>query len=179
MKTIKILFGIILSLVLTILILGFFAPHTNHLEREVEINAPLDLVKPKVMTFEGMLTWSPWADRDPNQQVTIENDGRVGAIYTWDGVDSLVGAGSQTITAMSANEVVTHLHFTRPFEAEADATTQLESLENGKVLVRWIYDDYSPYPWNVMNLFLDMEAMLAPDFELGLQRLKALSEKEA
>jgi hypothetical protein len=179
MKAIKIIFGTILSVLTLVLLLGLFAPNANHMEREIIIDAPLEIVQARVLSFEGMLTWSPWADKDPNQTVTIENDGSVGAVYTWDGVDSLVGAGSQTITALSEKEVVTHLHFTRPFEAEADATTQLESLNDGKILVKWIYDDYAPYPWNTMNLFIDMESMLAPDFELGLQRLKTLAEQDA
>lgn len=178
MKLLKIVLGTIVSLVLVLLILGLIAPNENHVERSIVIDAPVEDVRAKTMTFEAMLTWSPWADRDPNQKVTIENDGQVGALYNWDGEDSLVGAGSQTITAMSENEVVTHLHFIRPFESEADATTTLEPMGD-QTKVTWTYHDHTPYPFNVMNLLFNMDEMLGPDFDLGVCRLKEVVERES
>jgi hypothetical protein len=175
MKINKVLFvfgGVIIASVLLLLVLGLIAPNENHVERSIVIDAPIEDVRAKTMSFEAMLTWSPWAERDPNQKVTIENDGKVGALYTWDGADSLVGAGSQTITAMSPNKVVTHLHFRRPFESEADATTTLEPLGDTKTKVTWSYHDHTPYPLNVMNLFLDMDVLLGPDFDQGVRKLK-------
>ena len=91
MKALKIVLGIFVALILFILVLGIFAPSENHINRSVVIHAPMKAVQAQVMSFEAMLKWSPWADRDPNQKVTIENDGQVGALYTWSEEDSLVG----------------------------------------------------------------------------------------
>ncbi|MEQ9188314.1 MAG: SRPBCC family protein, partial [Cryomorphaceae bacterium] len=178
MKILKILGGTIISLVIILLIAAMIAPSENHVERSVMINAPGDAVRANVMSFEGMLKWSPWHDRDPDQEYSIENDGQVGALYHWSGADSLVGEGTQTITSMSDNEVVTHLHFIRPWESDADAVTSLEETENG-VKVTWSYSDHTPYPMNVMNLMFDLDEMLGPDFQEGMDRLKTLVEEEA
>jgi effector-binding domain-containing protein len=177
MKILKFLGIGILALVLIFLIAAGIAPSENHLSRSIVIDAPMEAVRQNVVTFENMLKWSPWADLDTNQTVTIENDGQIGAIYTWDGADSLVGAGEQTILDITDDKVVTHLHFTRPWESEADATTTLKEVDEG-VEVTWSYDDHVDYPMNIMNLFFDMDAMLGPDFEKGMARLKELVEKE-
>lgn len=177
MKVLKVVFAGIIALVLIVLILGLIAPTENHVKRSVVIDAPIEAVRLKTMSFEGMLTWSPWAERDPNQSFTIENDGRVGALYTWDGADSLVGAGTQTIISLSENEVVTRLKFIRPFESEADAITRL-AVEGDQTKVTWSYSDYTPYPLNLVNLILNMDAMLGPDFDQGMQKLKAVVEAD-
>ncbi|MEX2597891.1 MAG: GyrI-like domain-containing protein [Salibacteraceae bacterium] len=177
MKALKIIGGIVALLVLTILIIALFVPNENHLERSIVIEAPIEQVRGKVSSFEQMLKWSPWAERDPNQKVTIQNDGAVGALYEWNGVDTLVGAGSQTITEMTDNKVVTRLKFIRPWEIEADAITELEQLDEG-VEVTWIYEDYTTYPLNVFNLLFDIEKTLGPDFSAGMNKLKVLVEEE-
>ena len=79
---------------------------------------------------------------------------------------------------MSDHEIVTHLHFIRPFESEADAITTLEKTKDG-VKVTWSYHDETPYHLNVINLFLNMDAMLGPDFDKGVHRLKELVEKQS
>ena len=177
MKIIKILGGIIAALVFILLILGLIAPSHTHVDRSVTINAPYDHVWSYVNNFKGMDDWSPWTELDPNQVTTFENDGAVGAIYTWSGNDS-VGKGEQTITSMTDNEVVTHLHFIEPFDAEADATTTVLETEEG-IQVTWSYDAEAPYPMNVMNLFIDMNEMLGPDFQKGMDKLKLIAEESA
>ena len=165
-------------LVLAILGAALIAPSENNMSRSVVINAPAKVVRANIMSFEGMLRWSPWHHRDPNQTYSIENDGQVGALYTWSGEDSLVGEGSQTITEIDENSVNTHLHFVRPFESEADAKAIMEKVDDG-VKVTWHYHDETPYPLNIFNLFFDMEKMLGPDFEEGMMKLKEISEDAA
>lgn len=177
MKIIKILGAILGALVLIVLILGVIAPSHTHVERSTIVNAPYDHVWSYVSNFEGMEKWSPWRELDPNQSTTIENDGAVGALYTWSGNDS-VGKGEQTITNITENEVVTHLHFLEPFDAQADATTTLEESEDG-VKVTWSYDADSPFPMNAMNLFMNMDEMLGPDFQKGMDKLKVIAEESA
>lgn len=174
MKAVKIIGGIVIGLVIIVLVLGLIAPTHTHVERSVEIDAPIDFVRGQVNNFEAMEKWSPWRDRDPNQETTITNDGAVGALYHWAGNDD-VGEGEQEITLLEENKVVTHLHFIKPFEAEADATISLEDQE-GKTKVTWAYDAESPFPMNALGLFIDMDKMLGPDFQMGMDKLKALTE---
>lgn len=177
MKILKILGGVIGALVLILLILGLIAPSHTHVERSVTVQAPSDHVWSYVSSFAGMEQWSPWRELDPDQVIAIQNDGAVGALYTWSGNED-VGKGEQTITAMNESEVVTHLHFIEPFDAEADATISVEQTEEG-VKVTWSYDADSPYPMNAMNLFMDMDEMLGPDFQKGMDKLKAPSMNES
>jgi effector-binding domain-containing protein len=171
MKALKLIGIVLLSVVILVLVAAAFAPSENNISRFTTVQAPLEVVQAHTHSFEGMLTWSPWADKDPNATSSIENDGQVGALYSWSGADSLVGEGSQTITGLEDMKVVTHLRFIRPWEAEADATTTLEETEEG-VRVTWSYHDHMPYPFNLLNLVMDMDAALGPDFELGMSRLK-------
>ena len=177
MRIIKIIGGVIGALVLVILILGLIAPSHTHIERSVTVQAPHDHVWYYVSSFAGMVQWSPWRELDPDQVAVIKNDGAVGALYTWSGNED-VGKGEQTITSINETEVVTHLHFIDPFDAEADATTSVIKSEDG-VKVTWSYDADAPYPMNVMNLLMDMDKMLGPDFQKGMDKLKVLAEETA
>ena len=177
MKILKIFGGVIGAVVLILLVLGLIAPNHTHVERSVTVQAPYDHVWSYVSSFAGMEQWSPWRELDPDQIIAIKNDGAVGALYTWSGNEE-VGRGEQTITSMNESEVVTHLHFIEPFEAEADAKTSVEQTDDG-VKVTWSYDADSPYPMNVMNLFMDMDEMLGPDFQKGMDKLKVLAEETA
>ncbi len=178
MKVIKILGVMVISIVILFLIVALIAPSENHVHRSVVIDAPLEAVHANVKSFEGMLKWSPWHDRDPNLEYSIENDGQEGAVYYWSGEDSLVGEGSQTIVSLSDDAVVTHLHFVRPWESDAEATTTIKQGEEG-VEVTWAYKDHTPYPLNAMNLMFNMDEMLGPDFKKGVDQLKSITEEEA
>ncbi len=81
MKVIKILGVMVISIVILFLIVALIAPSENHVHRSVVIDAPLEAVHANVKSFEGMLKWSPWHDRDPNLEYSIENDGQEGAVY--------------------------------------------------------------------------------------------------
>ena len=54
---------------------------------------------------------------------------------------------------------------------------RLTSTENG-VEAAWGFSGESAFPFNIMLLFMSMEDMMAPDFDRGLAKLKALSEKD-
>jgi len=178
MKILKIVGVTIISLVILFLVIALIAPSDNHVYRTVVIDAPVEAVRANVKSFEGMLKWSPWHDRDPNLEYSIENDGQEGAVYYWSGEDSLVGEGSQTITSLGEEVVVTHLHFVRPWESDAEAITTIKETEEG-VEVTWAYKDHTPYPLNAMNLMFNMDEMLGPDFKKGVDLLKSITEEEA
>jgi hypothetical protein len=43
--------------------------------------------------------------------------------------------------------------------------------------VQWGFSGEMNYPLNIMQLFLDMDAMIGDDFNKGLKKLKVILEK--
>lgn len=173
MKALKTILGIVVALVAIFLIMGLLAPNDNHIERTVVIDAPIDLVREQVSTFAAIHEWSPWVEKDPNAKFEYEGeDGTPGAIYKWEGNEN-VGKGKQKLVSVTPNRVETELIFYMPFgEAKSMANIELEETEDG-TLVKWTYDDHADYPMNAMNLTFDMDEMLGPDYQKGLDNLKA------
>jgi effector-binding domain-containing protein len=108
-------------------------------------------------------------------EVTYEGtDGTVGSVSRWVG-NKEVGKGSQTITKIDDNKAVEmKLKFLEPWENESDAFIYLTDTTDG-VKVTWGFKGDMPRPWNLMSPFMTMQK----EFDTGLTRLKALSEKEA
>lgn len=176
MKALKITGIVLVVLAAVVGVLGAIAPSEMHIERSLAIDAPKDFVWEHVNTLEDMVAWSPWAKLDPEQSIEYQGeDGTVGALYHWNGNDQ-VGEGEQSIAAIDeGTSVATHLKFMRPMESEADATIVLNEID-GQTTATWAFDAKSSFPFNIMNLFMDMDAMLGADFETGLNNLKTTVE---
>jgi hypothetical protein len=100
------------------------------------------------------------------------DDGTVGAIYKWSGNDDL-GVGSQTILEIGGAMMKTHMVFEGM--GEADATVQLEEAD-GVTTATWHYDQDVTFPATIFMMFVDKEAMLGPDYQKGMDKLKAAVE---
>jgi effector-binding domain-containing protein len=179
MKILRILLIIMVIIVVVVGGLSFIAPTKMAASRSVVINAPKELVWNNVSKFENMAQWSPWAKRDPNMQSTIEGtDGTVGSKQSWSG-NKEVGVGSQTIASMDPmNRIETKLDFKEPMEGHADAFTTLSDTAGG-VKVTWGFSSAMARPFNIIGLFMDMDAAIGKDYEEGLANLKALCEQQA
>jgi effector-binding domain-containing protein len=174
MKILKyILYGI-LAIVVIFLLIAAFASNKVKVERSITINAPADVVFANVKTLRNMQEWSPWAELDPKMEVTYTgNDGEVSSTSSWKG-NKDVGSGTQTITAVGDNRVEMEVAFKEPFESKAQSYVIVEKGDDTKAT--WGFESETPFPWNAMHVFMDMDAMLGKDFEKGLTKLKALSE---
>jgi effector-binding domain-containing protein len=179
MKALRIILIIVAVIVVIIGILTAIAPTKSAVSRSVVINAPKEVVWNNISHFSNTNKWAPWNEYDPNMKVTIEGtDGTVGAVSRWQGNDQ-VGEGSQTLTNLDPmKRADMHLNFIKPFKSEADAYTEMNDT-GGMVKVTWGFNNTSPRPMNIMNLFMDMDAMLGKEFEKGLNKLKTLSEEES
>ncbi len=175
MKVLKILLYILLALVALFLILGLFAPKVASVERSVSIDAPRAQVWGAVNSLKSMDKWSPWIEQDPDVKQTYEGqDGAVGSKNTWE--SEIIGSGSQTITKIVPNErIETELEFTAPRQGMADAFVTVGD-DDKATKVTWGFSTESPYPWNAMNLFMNMDKMIGGEFEKGLGKLKKLVE---
>jgi effector-binding domain-containing protein len=96
-------------------------------------------------------------------------DGEIGTVYSWSGNDS-VGTGSLTITDISEDRIDQKLDFTSPREAHDQIYYLFQETPDG-VRITWGIDGNLSRPMNLMGLFMNMEKMIAPDFEKGLTAL--------
>lgn len=177
MKAVKIVLIVIGALIALLLLTGLFVKKDYRVERSIVINAPSGVVMDQVKSLKNQQQWSPWAELDTNMNVTFSGvDGQVGSYSEWHG-NSDVGKGRQEVTAISPNRVETHLTFFEPMESESDAYVQLEEQGDKAVKATWGFTGNTPYPMNIMCLFMD--AMMGKDFEKGLSKLKARCESIA
>jgi len=172
MRILKTLLIIVLALVAIVVILGLIGPDTYRYERSVTVEASPSVVYGHVNSLAAMDKWSPWNERDPNMKKTLEGtDGTVGATQSWEG-NSDVGKGVQRIDSLAPNTLVrTKLMFKEPMESEGDALVELAPDGSG-TKVTWAMVGENNFLSNVMCKFMDMDAMIGKDFEIGLGMLK-------
>lgn len=178
MKILKILLYTLLGLGALWAILGLFAKKDYHIERSIEIDAPMELVYEHVRYFKNFESWSPWAKLDPAMKTSITgDDGTIGATYKWAGNDD-VGIGQQVITGISPVKIEYEIRFTEPFESTSPSWIHFEP-KGDTTKVTWAFDMHVAFPWNGLAMFTDMDAAIGKDYENGLESLKAVCEAMA
>ena len=176
MKALKIIGIVLASIIALVLIVALFVPKKFTYEKTIAINAPIDSVWSNTATLAAMDKWSPWNDHDPNMKKEYSGvDGTIGAKQSWDG--KVVGIGSQTITSVQKPTLFeTSLDFMTPHESHGKGYVKL--VADGKTTkATWGMSGGMPYPFNIMILFMNMEKQMGKDWDLGLSRLKKMSEK--
>jgi hypothetical protein len=163
-------------------ILGFGASYfarTNYqLERSIEIDAPRDTVYKQIRFAKNFEIWSPWRGLDPNQKTIIsENDGEVGATYSWEGNDE-VGKGKQTLLYQTPDSIHIEVQRIEPWKGTSPSTFKLVD-RGDKTFVTWKFDMYIGRPWNALAMLTNVNTGVGKDYERGLGNLKKLCENLA
>ncbi len=154
-------------------------PDTIQISRTVTAQATPADVMPHLTDFTKFIEWSPWSRRDPDAKNAFsEPPSGMEAWYTWEGNDD-VGSGKMTLTSMSGTAVVHHLEFFEPWASEADAPFTVTATGDHAVEITWGFVQDANLGAKVAGLFMDMEAMLGPDYEAGLATLKETVEADA
>jgi hypothetical protein len=178
MKKVLKAIGVLLLLIIAFfLIAGLFVKKDYHFEKSIVINAPKEIIWQNVSRFGNFEKWNPYASYDPDMKSNIEGtDGTVGAVYKWKG-NKDVGSGSQTITRLEPMQrVEIQLHFKTPFgEMKPEGYYTIQD-DNTAQKVTWGFNSHSPYPFNALSIFFNMDKMMDKDFTQGLNNLKQLCE---
>ena len=179
MKFLKAISTIALVAGLLIVALGLIAPNEFSMERATVVSAPKETVFPHVRYWAKWRAWSPWAERDPSMKFVITGkDGTVGATYIWSGDPAVSGRGKMENIGLKENEeMIYHMRFLVPYESEAFGYFRVKEVPGG-TQVTWGFHGRNGFPEKLFLLFMDMESMLASDFDRGLERLKRIVEKE-
>ncbi len=172
MKTFLKIFGV---LVLLLVVVGLFLDNNIHVKRQVTINASPEQIHPLINDLNNWPQWSPWQVLDPSIKTTIgETSSGIGAFQSWQGES---GAGKLLFTSSSIEKGIAYnLNF------EGDPATYLSGMSyevNGnKTIVTW-YMKGEMSPIIIGNYFaLIMDTLVGDSFQLGLDQLKQVAEKQ-
>jgi len=179
MKALKIIGRILLVLVIILAIIHFMAPKEFKVERSVVVNAPAEIVFKNLNSWDAFKEWNPWGDLDSTMKIETEGEnGTVGSVYKWEGNDK-VGKGRMVKTLVDSNKRVEYdLIFTEPWEDKNKGFMTMESQGDTAYKVSWGFAGDNKFPFSVMSVLMNMDAMLGKDFEKGLNKLKALAEAD-
>lgn len=155
------------------------ADDTYTVERSVTIAAPPERIYDQLANFHNWTNWSPWEDVDPELKRTYSGaESGTGAVYGWSG-NRKAGQGRMEITdAIAPSRVQIDLRFEKPWKARNDTTFTIQPEGSGS-RVTWSMTGKKTLMTKVMGIIKSMDKLVGPDFERGLTRLKATTEKSA
>lgn len=171
MKIVKRILVAILIFIAVLLIVALFVPKEMKAKAEIVINKPKSEVFNYIKFVKNQDNFGKWQLMDSDMKTTsIGEDGTVGFLYKWD--SEVLDKGSQKITKIiEGDRVETELDFGFGDPAKSYFTT--EEVNENQTKVVWGIDGKSMYPFNLLNLFFNMDK----DFEEGLKNLKNELEK--
>jgi hypothetical protein len=176
MKILKRIGLVILSLVVLLLIAAIFIKKEYTVERAIIVNKSKDEAFSYVKYIKNQDSYNKWVQSDPNIKKEYRGtDGTVGFVYAWDG-NNKVGKGEQQIKNIEEGQRVDlALHFIKPMEGRGNAWITTEAVSNQQTKIKWGMHGRTPYPFNLMNLFVPN--ILGKDLETSLAKLKVVLEK--
>lgn len=174
MKTLKKIIVVLLIIIAIPLIIALFLPKNFESEGEIVINKSKQEVFDYIKYVKNQDNFGTWQLSDSNMETTSEGeDGTVGFKYSWD--SEKLGKGAQVITNIIEGERMESDMFFFDFNDDANKSyISVEEKSPTETLVKWGIAGKSPYPWNLMSLFFDMNK----DFEQGLKNLKEILEAQ-
>lgn len=171
-----------IAVVVLVVVAGFLAfvasrPGSFRVERSTSVAAPPERIYPLVADLRRMDEWSPWNKLDPSMKKQFSGDpAQPGAGYAWAGNDE-VGEGRMTILEVSPPSRVTfRLEFLKPYQSVATTGFRLVP-EGSATRVSWDMEGKLSFMEKLVGVFMDMDAMIAKDFDAGLAGIKAIAEK--
>lgn len=177
MKVVK-----VLILILAIFCgLAFLLPKEFVVTRNIEINAPVEVVYEQANTLSNWANWSAWHEMDPDaDHVYSSPDYGVGASYSWNGDPKKIAQGELTIIEIEENKSMrTNIVFFNEGEETGRGNGQwVFSEKNGKTHISWSFMGDMGYNPLARWMGLLMDGMLGPQLETGLSNMKIFLESK-
>ena len=109
---------ILLAVILVIVVMVLLAPKGAKVERSVTVKLSPEEAFQSLRSLKNFDQWSPWADRDLNQERGYNGtDGEIGSLAWWRG-NKDVGQGEQELIKLEPfTYIETELRFLKPFKA--------------------------------------------------------------
>jgi len=164
-------------LIAAILVYAATKPDSFSVERSATINAPPEKVFGLIDDFHNWTVWSPWEKLDPNMTRTHSGaPAGKGAAYAWQGNKDVGKGRMEILESTPFSQIKIQLDFIEPFEGHNITAFTLEPAAGG-TKVNWAMRGPSTFVTKIMQVFMDMDAMIGKDFEAGLANMKAAAEK--
>ena len=178
MKALKVT-GVVLGILLLIgLILYISGPDRYYLERSIVIEASPSVVYQELNSYKNFNQWSPWFSKDPDTKYLYEGPEKgVGTKMNWTSDNKDVGDGSMWIIGNEENKMVNSRMSFGSYPGEPNARFLLEGVDDDNTKVTWTYEEELHGISPLFAVFFDIEKMLGPDYEKGLDNLKVYIEK--
>lgn len=177
MKILKIILGVIVALAAVLIVVGFFLPSGQHVERSTVIDADPAELFALVNDYRQFNRWSPWAEKDPDTKYEFSGPAAgVGSKMTWRSEHPNVGNGAQEIVASEPNRMTKSKLTFEGFDTPSYATFEFEPTDGG-TRVTWAFDaNLDTFIGRYMGLMMDK--WVGADYERGLARLKEVAESQ-
>ncbi len=162
------------------LIAALFVKKELGTTRDVIINRPANEVWEYVILLKNQQNYSKWATLDSAMTTYYKGqDGTTGFVSGWKG-NKAVGAGEQEIVKIDTGKrkIDYELRFIKPMKSTNKAFMILEPTGDSTTKVSWGFEGKMNYPFNLMQLFINLNQSIGDDFEYGLGRLKKIMEQE-
>ena len=169
--------GCLVLIIAAALIIYTQLPSEIHVERSIQIEAPVEVVFPLVDTMKSWEQWDPWTEADPDMERTYEGPpAGVGAKNTWKSTNRDVGEGWLVISeSVTGERVVFDLHIMEGGEDQPGTGTFTFTSTDTGTRVKWEHDaQLEGTSMRVFGLVADM--FLGTMFDTGLGNLKRVSE---
>lgn len=174
MKTLKKILLILLAIIALPLIAALFIPNQSSSEGQIVVNKPKLEVFDYIKQVKNQDHFGVWQLSDPGMKTTSEGiDGTEGFRYSWD--SEKLGKGAQVITHIVEGErMESDMFFFDVDDSASKAYFTTEEQSPNQTIVKWGISWRTPYPWNIMNAFYNMD----DDFQQGLKKLKEIVEQQ-
>lgn len=171
--------AVVLALAITVVVLvALTKPDEFQVQRTATLDAPVESVFGLVNDFTRWPDWSPWEDLDPDMRREFSGAGEgVGAVYAWDGNRDAGVGRMEIVESRRPTHVRIQLDFERPMSSN-NITTFDFAPEGERTRVVWSMQGPNPFPFKVMQVFMDMDTLVGRDFERGLAQLEAAAARE-
>jgi hypothetical protein len=154
-------------------------PDSFQVIRALRMQAPPPAVFSVISDFAQWGAWSPWVAKDPALEIsTSDKTTGMGAMYEWSG-NRKVGRGRlEIVTVVAPENIRMKLTIFEPALARNIVEFSLSPV-GAFTKVSWSMAGPMDFKTKLMSVFTPMDVLIGPDFELGLERLKALVEQQS
>ena len=168
---------VFLFFVILVVIISVFLPSSFELERKKVVNADKEQIFKQVNDLKNWKNWAPWALKDATiydieESYSNPSFGK-GATFIWESDNEDIGKGNiEVLESISNSYIKNGINFGF---IESIGEWNFKDVEDG-VEVTWGLN--VEFGFNPISKFygLFMEDQISPDYELGLERLKMLTE---
>lgn len=166
----------VVALVVAALLGAYLLPREPEVTRSIDIAVPRATLFPLVADLRHLPDWLPLFAADPDVVVTFTGplDG-VGQTLTWESKVPAVGSGVQKVTAIEPDSTV-EMSVSRAGRPATAAWFRLTEKTAGQTTVVWGFRTDVGFSPVSRYRGLAIDAVVGPDYERGLERLKAYAE---